>query len=86
MVAPAAPRREAQKAALPEGYWKGWRQLRKARGLSQEALAGALGISYSAYRRYESGEREPDASTLWKIADYYTVTVDYLLGRSDWRN
>ena len=59
--------------------------LRKERHLSQEA-AEEIGLAYRSYRRYESGEREPDASTLWKIADYYTVTVDYLLGRSDRRN
>lgn len=36
-----------------------------------------------SYRRYETGEREPDASTLVRMADYYHVTADYLLGRSD---
>ena len=59
--------------------------LRKERHLTQEAAAEEIGLAYRSYRRYESGEREPDASTLWKIADYYTVTVDYLLGRSDRR-
>ena len=81
MVAPAAPRREAQKAALPEGYWKCWRQLRKARGLSQEALAGALGISYSAYRRYESGERDMPLSIAVRLADLCQVSLDELVGR-----
>ena len=81
MVAPAAPRREAQKAALPEGYWKGWRQLRKARGLSQEALAGALGISYSAYRRDESGERDMPLSIAVRLADLCQVSLDELVGR-----
>lgn len=81
MVAPAAPRREAQEAALPEGYWKGWRQLRKARGLSQEALAGALGISYSAYRRYESGERDMPLSIAVRLADLCQVSLDELVGR-----
>ena len=81
MVAPAAPRREAQKAALPEGYWKGWRQLRKARGLSQETLAGALGISYSAYRRYESGERDMPLSIAVRLADLCQVSLDELVGR-----
>ena len=54
--------------------------------MSQEAAAEEIGLAYRSYRRYESGEREPDASTLWKIADHYTVTVDYLLGRSDRRD
>ena len=39
----------------------------------------------SAYCRYELGMREPTASVLWRMADYYDVTVDYLLGRSDRR-
>ena len=60
--------------------------LRKERHLTQEAAAEEIGLAYRSYRRYESGEREPDASTLWKIADHYTVTVDYLLGRSDRRD
>ena len=38
-----------------------------------------------SYRRYEAGEREPDASTLVRMADFYDVTTDYLLGRSDER-
>ncbi len=39
-----------------------------------------------SYCRYESGEREPTASVLVRIADFYNVTTDYLLGRSDEKN
>lgn len=59
--------------------------LRKSRGLKQEEAAQLSGVSYMSYRRYETGEREPTASTLWKIADFYDVSVDYLIGRSDIR-
>ena len=59
--------------------------LRKSRGLKQEEAAKLSGISYMSYRRYETGEREPTASTLWKIADFYDVSIDYLVGRSDER-
>ncbi len=57
--------------------------LRKSRGLKQEQAAELSGVSYMSYRRYETGEREPTVSSLWKIADFYGVTVDYLIGRSD---
>ena len=59
--------------------------LRKSQALTQEIAAEKIGIKYRSYRRYESGEREPDASALVQIADYYGVTIDYLLGRTDER-
>ena len=59
--------------------------LRKSKGLKQEKAAELCGISYMSYRRYETGEREPAVSSLWKIADFYGVSVDYLIGRSDTR-
>ena len=61
------------------------KSLRKSRGLKQEEAAELSGISYMSYRRYETGEREPTVSFLWKIADFYGVSVDYLIGRSDIR-
>ncbi len=60
--------------------------LRKERGLIQEKAAKELGISLKSYYRYETGEREPNASTLARMADFYGVTTDYLLGRSDEKN
>ena len=59
--------------------------LRKSRGLKQENAAELCGLSYMSYRRYETGEREPTVSSLWKIADFYGGSVDYLIGRSDIR-
>lgn len=59
--------------------------LRKSRGLRQAAAAELIGLSYMSYRRYETGEREPSVSSLWKIADFYGVSVDYLIGRSEER-
>ena len=59
--------------------------LRKSRGLRQAAAAELIGLSYMSYRRYETGEREPSVSSLWKIADFYGVSVDYLIGRSEAR-
>lgn len=61
------------------------KELRTERKLSQKKTAAELGIGITTYCRYELGEREPDASLLDKMADYYDVTVDYLMGRSDTR-
>ena len=57
--------------------------LRKQKGLSQRALAEKLEMSKSAVSMYESGFREPDHETTEKIADFFNVDVDYLLGRSN---
>ena len=61
------------------------KELRKEKGLRQEHAAVALGISMSSYCLYEQGKREPTASVIVRMADYYDVTTDYLLGRSDTR-
>ena len=60
--------------------------LRKWKKLTQEDAAKEIGVGYRSYRRYESGEREPDASTLILMADFYGVTIDYLVGRTDERS
>lgn len=56
--------------------------LRKNRGLSQSQLAEELGISKSAVSMYEQGNREPDFTVLKRIADFFEVETDYLLGRT----
>ena len=55
--------------------------LRKSRGLTQDDLAEILGISLSSYQKYERDAISPSYETLCKIADFYHVTTDYLLGR-----
>lgn len=64
---------------LPERLFS----LRHERNLSQKKLVVEMGIPLNTYLRYERGEREPTASTLVQIADFYGVTLDYLVGRSD---
>jgi transcriptional regulator with XRE-family HTH domain len=56
--------------------------LRTNRGLSQRQLAKELNVAPSTLAMYELDKREPDYATLRKIADYFEVTTDYLLGRS----
>ncbi|MCD8295789.1 MAG: helix-turn-helix domain-containing protein [Clostridia bacterium] len=58
------------------------KSLRKARGLKQEDVATFLGITKSAYGNYELGQREPSLASLVKLADYFNVSVDYLLERT----
>lgn len=59
------------------------KELRTKRDISQLKLAIALGITQNSISRYENGEREADYKTLIAIADYFGVSVDYLLGRTD---
>lgn len=56
--------------------------LRKARGLSRETVARALGISSMTYQRYEKNLRDPTAPLMVKLADFYGVTLDQLVGRA----
>lgn len=55
---------------------------RKERGLTQTQVADAVGLGRQAYAYYEKGEREPSTETLCKLADFFGVSVDELLGRT----
>ncbi len=59
--------------------------LRKERNMTQNDLANLLGISRGTVGMYEIGKNDPDTSTLFKLADFFSVTVDYLLGRDERR-
>ena len=59
------------------------RMLRDKVGLSQKDLTDRLSINRSTYARYETSSTQPDYDTLNKLADFFGVTTDYLLGRSD---
>lgn len=60
------------------------KRLKILRGnLSQEKIAQKLKVSQRAYSNYETGTREPDHNTLIRIADYFNVSLDYLLERTD---
>lgn len=60
--------------------------LRNEKGLSQYDLAEKLDFSRGQIGNYEQGTREPDFATLIKIADFFQVSTDYLLGRSEDRS
>ena len=59
------------------------KELRLARKMTQQRLAMELSMSQNTVSRYENGEREPGLAELIRIADYFDVSVDYLLERTD---
>ena len=59
------------------------KQLRKSRGLTQLAVQMKTGIEQALLSKFENGERVPPTETLVKLADFYDVSVDYLLCRTD---
>lgn len=59
------------------------RLLRSQENKTQQQVADYLGITRPAYTAYEKGNRTPDYDLLTKIADYFGVSTDYLLGRTD---
>ena len=59
------------------------KELRKMRKISQLKLALDLNMNQNSISRYENMEREADYETLIKFEDYFDVSLDYLLGRSD---
>ena len=66
-----------------EGMAARLRELRQKRELQQKDLARKIGVSYAAISNYESGLRQPHLSSIILLADYFGVTVEYLVGRED---
>lgn len=58
-------------------------KLRKETNITQSELAKRLGIPRTTYSNYENGNRQPDYETLQKIANYFGVSSDYLIGMSE---
>ena len=59
------------------------KELRKSRKISQVKLAMELNMNQNTISRYENMERQADYTTLIKFADYFDVSLDYLLGRAE---
>ena len=59
------------------------KELRKQKGISQLKIAMDLSMNQNSISRYENGEREADYKTLINLADYFNVSIDYLLERTD---
>jgi len=59
------------------------KELRKLKKLTQIQAATGIGVSEQAYQKYEYGKREPGIGFAIALADYFDVSLDYLVGRSD---
>ena len=59
------------------------KELRKEEGKTQKEVAEKLGVTSQCLGYYENGKSHPSPEMLMKIADYFLVSVDYLIGRSD---
>lgn len=59
------------------------KELRKAKGISLKELGSIVGVAESTMSLYENGKRQPDYETLLKLAEFFGVTVDYLLRGKD---
>lgn len=66
-----------------EAFAKRLKELRTEKKISQAELAQAVGASNSIVCYWETNHSEPTAPYIVKLADYFNVTADYLLGRSD---
>lgn len=56
--------------------------LRESKGLTMKTVAESIGVKPDTYRNYETGRFQPNFETLSKLADFYGVSTDYLLGRT----
>ena len=61
------------------------KNLRNEKGVTQKAMGEYLEITVRAYQFYEEGKRYPDFHGLIALADYFDVSIDYLVGRTDQR-
>ncbi len=59
------------------------KDLREDRDVKQKELAELLNIKQNTYSQYENGKREIPLEMLWKLADFYDVSIDYLIGRTE---
>ncbi len=67
-------------------HYKRIRDLREDRDMTQQQIADILSCSQRVYSNYERGEVSINAETLVKLADFYDVSIDYLLNRTDKRD
>ena len=60
-----------------------FKRFRKERGLTQQQVANALNMQKQSWQRYEQGKVIPAATVIINLADFFNVSTDYLLGRTD---
>ena len=59
------------------------KELLKSDGLTQSQLASGIGVNQSTVCNWLNGKKEPSIESLWKLADFFDVSVDYLIGRKE---
>ncbi len=59
------------------------RDLREDKDMTQESIAKVLGMSQTGYSKYETGENDIPTAILIKLADFYNVSIDYILNRTN---
>lgn len=64
-------------------FGKRLRQIRMEKGITQQATADAIGSQLRSYQRYEGGHCDPPLNTLVAIADFFDISLDYLLCRDE---
>lgn len=65
-------------------FAKRLKELRKEKNLLQSELAKALNTTQRKISYWESEKIEPDLASLWKLSDYFEVSIDYLIGKNDY--
>lgn len=68
---------------MTRGFSETMSELRRKKGASQRTAAANLGISQALLSHYENGAREPGLDFVCRACEYYGVSADYLLGRTD---
>ena len=58
-------------------------ELLKSEGLNQSKLANGIGVNQITVCNWLNGKKEPSIESLWKLADFFDVSVDYLIGRKE---
>ena len=58
-------------------------ELLKSEGLNQSKLANGIGVNQSTVCNWLNGKKEPSIESIWKLADFFDVSVDYLIGRKE---
>ncbi len=62
------------------------KELRNSKNLTQKELANVIGVSYQTIAKYEIGDRHPRYDVLKSISDYFGVSIDFLLGGTDFQD
>lgn len=58
-------------------------EMLKTEGLTQSKLASVIGVNQSTVCNWLNGKKEPSIESLWKLADFFDVSIDYLIGRKE---